>query len=84
MANKPDGGADQELEATNDEQPDGCLLVFREQKQDAAHQEPDGDEEVVDDADYFVAAANDQLFVPKLQGQWAVSAVFNHAAEDLF
>jgi len=83
VADKPDGGADQELEAANDKQPDGRFLVFREEEQDAPHQKPDGDEKVVDDADHFVAAPDDELFPAELQGQGVIGAVFNHSSGGL-
>lgn len=65
MANQPDGGANQKLETANNEHPDGRFFVFRIQEQDAAQKKPDSNEEVVNDADQLVAAANDQFLMPE-------------------
>jgi len=78
MADQPDGGANQELETANDEHPDGHPFIFWVQEQDAAQKKPDGNKEIVDDADHLIAAANDQLFMPQPEGQWVVGTVFNH------
>ena len=78
MADQPNGGANQKLETANNEHPDGRFFIFWVQEQDAAKKKPDGNEEVVNDADHLVAAANDQFLMPKLQGQGAIGTVFNH------
>ena len=63
MPDQANGGANQELETANNEQPNGRLLVFGKQKQDAAHQKPDGDQEIIDDAEHFVTAPYNQFFM---------------------
>jgi integrase len=63
MPDQANGGANQELETANNEQPDGRFLMFGKQKQDAAHQKPDGDQEIIDDAEHFVTAPYNQFFM---------------------
>lgn len=69
VADQADGGPYQELEAADNKQPDCGGLMLRKQEEYAPHQKPDGDEEIIDDADHLVAAPDDQLFVAKFQGK---------------
>ena len=72
VADQTDRRANQELETANNEQPDCGCLILGEQEKDTADQKPDGDQEVVDNTQHLVPAANDQLFVAQLQGKGTV------------
>jgi len=62
-AYKPDSWTNEKLSAAKDEEPDAWLLQRSKEKQDAANEKPDGDEEIVKNACDLIATSNYQLIM---------------------
>jgi hypothetical protein len=72
---KPECGPDQKLEAANDKQPDTRFLQRRVKEEHTAHQKPDCYEEVVQDAEHFIASPDYQLLIANGQSEWVIGVL---------
>lgn len=73
VSGKADGRSDQELETSYNKHPDPGFLERWEQKQDAPHEKPDGNQEVVCDAKHFISSPDDKFFFAEFYRQGRIN-----------
>lgn len=81
VPDQPDGGANREFDAAQQEHPSSGGGCRGAEEQDASDDEPGGDEDVVDDAGGLVAATQEEFAVAYVPVPGCGSCRFTHAAE---